>query len=528
MKYLSLAAAIAFAAARPAWAGDPTVQLDQAVQRVGTVAATTLRITGSIKYYDPEQSKVPGGEPRYGTDATFTQWRDVSGGRSRTEWHLDARRPYPVQWHYVEVIDAHQGFVFGKDSMLPIKPNLPDQQAGHVMSRTRVAINEREFLRTAPDLLQRMAQDRAHVARAADLPLGKTRLPALRYTTTFGDMVVGFDPKGGLPAMIRVRDYDPIQADSDFDLLLSDWRDVGGWRYPFEQRYVLNGKPVATVQLTSVQAEAAPAEAFDHPTVTAAAERPIATDSYQWFIRKQGFAVLMDSDAIYYDPQQSEGMKFVSLAPSVWLAAGGFYNSLVVELKDSLVVYDAPHEAHAQAVLAELARRFPGKRVSHLILTHHHMDHAGGLRSYGVAGATLVVGAGLKQHYADALRRPATLSLPVLNTPQARAALTTAKIIEVNGPFSLGDEDGVRAQAYPVLENLHADGMLFGYVPQARLGFVSDIWSPGLPLPPANTEPRENMVTLARSVQHWKLDPERFAGGHGSVDGYAPVAALLH
>ena len=528
---LSLAALLGLAGpAGAAPAAEPQALVARAVERIGPVTGPVLRITGSIQYHDPEQSRVPGGKPTFGGEAQFVQWRSLDGARSRTQWRMEALRPLPHKREYVELIDGGRGLVLGSDSMLPVKRDLTGEVSGHVMSRTRVAINQRELLRSAPDLLQRMARSPAQLAPAPAVTLGGSTLPALRYASAFGDMVVAFDPASGLPALIRQLDYDPIQADSDFDLRLADWREVAGWRYPFEQRYELNGKLVALVRLASVEAQPAPAGSFEHPALADAAEPAggrVATDSFQWFFRKQGFAVLVDSDAIYRDTRQPGGLRLEPMAPSVWLATGGYYNSLVVALKDSLVVYDAPHELHAQDLLAELARQFPGKPVSHLVLTHHHMDHAGGLRSYVAQGATLVVGAGMKAFYTEALRRPTTLGLPALRTPQARSALLAPKIIEADGPLSLGDEGGVQAQAYPVLENLHAQGMLFGYVPGARLGFVSDIWSPGRPLPPASSEPGQNLVTLARSVQHWKLVPDRFAGGHGTVDAYAPVAALL-
>jgi hypothetical protein len=83
------------------------------------------------------------------------------------------------------------------------------------------------------------------------------------------------------------------------------------------------------------------------------------------------------------------------LAEGVWLLGGGTHNSLLVAFKDYVAVVDAPNnEARSLAVIAEAARLVPGKPVQYVINTHHHFDHAGGLRTYlslilpGATGST--------------------------------------------------------------------------------------------------------------------------------------------
>ncbi len=39
-------------------------------------------------------------------------------------------------------------------------------------------------------------------------------------------------------------------------------------------------------------------------------------------------------------------------------------------------------------MLNKLDELWPGVPVSHLILTHHHFDHMGGIRTYAALGAT--------------------------------------------------------------------------------------------------------------------------------------------
>jgi hypothetical protein len=62
--------------------------------------------------------------------------------------------------------------------------------------------------------------------------------------------------------------------------------------------------------------------------------------------------------------------------------------------------------------------------------------------------------------------------------------------------------------------------MMIVYIPDAKLGIVTDLYVPGAP-PPSNTE----VAALVKGVDKWGIKPERFAGGHGSVGPYADVVA---
>ena len=63
-----------------------------------------------------------------------------------------------------------------------------------------------------------------------------------------------------------------------------------------------------------------------------------------------------------------------------------------------------------------------------------------------------------------------------------------------------------------------------GYVPAAQLGFVTDIWSPGRPR--CRRGRRPPCPRIINGVKKHGITPTKFAGGHGSVADYAPLAAL--
>jgi glyoxylase-like metal-dependent hydrolase (beta-lactamase superfamily II) len=179
---------------------------------------------------------------------------------------------------------------------------------------------------------------------------------------------------------------------------------------------------------------------------------------------------------------------------------------------------DAPiSDWHSTWVIAAAQNKYPGKKVKYLVLTHHHSDHAGGIRAYAAEGATLVVGKGAAAHYQR------VLALPFTRNPDLAAKdLGRTPIVEVTDRHVL--TDGTReVHAYLVENNGHSDSMLIGYVPAAQLGFVTDIWSPGAPLSEKLTP---GQAAVVATVKKAGIAPQKFAGGHGSVADYAPLAAL--
>jgi hypothetical protein len=65
--------------------------------------------------------------------------------------------------------------------------------------------------------------------------------------------------------------------------------------------------------------------------------------------------------------------------------------------------------------------------------------------------------------------------------------------------------------------------MLIRYIPDARLGFCTDLWSPGRNQ--LGDKPTPAQADVVATVKKLGLKPERFTGGHGTVDSYAERAA---
>jgi len=509
-------------AIRPAGPDSP---IERALAALGgadkLAAATAISIKGSVKHWEPEQSVKPGGEMRLAGESTFVQHRAFADGITRTEWLRKMAYPAPREYKFTELVTPVAGLVEGVDSTAVPKSATPTDPPRHAMSGVRLAAALRELERTSPRIVFDMKSDPSKVSAGSELVINGHGVPALRYQTGGATLMVAFDPATGLPSRIRSMDADTIYGDSTYDLVLSDWRDVGGIKVAHTQSYELNGREVIHIQLDEVQLNPtiAPAALEIPADLVAGAPAPAIGDvPYQWVIRRQFIGTYLDSDAISYDPKATESLHLVDVATGVSQVSGGSHNSLVVEMADHVVVFDAPiGEVQSRFTLGAIHSRYPAKPIKYLVLSHHHMDHIGGARSFVAEGAIVIVPAGSGAHIEKMFAAPHKLDGDALERSPHKA-----EVIEVEDKKVL--TDGKRTIEILRFDNPHVDGMLLSYVADARLGFVVDVWSPGRDKLGDELTPAQAAVVAA--VKRLSSAPERFAGGHGSFADYAPLAAL--
>jgi glyoxylase-like metal-dependent hydrolase (beta-lactamase superfamily II) len=205
----------------------------------------------------------------------------------------------------------------------------------------------------------------------------------------------------------------------------------------------------------------------------------------------------------------------VELAPGVWRAEGGTHHSLVVEQGNTLLVVEGPlSSARSNAVLDTLRSRFPGKRVSGVVATHHHWDHSGGLRAYMARGIPVIahprnlafarsVGSARKTVARDAISRGGA----------APAPRTTGDSLSLGSGAS-------RVILLPIASD-HVEGILAAWVPSAGIVFTSDVLSPQPNQPLAAPGSKE----LAAFAKAKGITPTKYVGGHGVVVDWSAVEA---
>ena len=499
--------------AMPVPATSPQDLVGAAYAAMGGDKLKTLSLRAQLEQFDPGESYSVSDPAKPDTGVSdLAQSRDFQRGFVRNEWV----RPKPddgTKRTYTEIITPTAGYVIGNDATngrLP-KRTVKGTQPEHTMSGRRLTATLRELER--PFIVMEMKRHPDRLTATGDQTVAGKTYPAVQYRDDYGAFIVMFDPATNLPVRVRTLDWDALEGDSSFDSEYSDWRDVGGAKIALHTFYTLNGMKVGDLKLSNIMVNPVlPPTNFNIPQAiltSAAKPAPAKATPYQWIIRRQFTGFYYDSDAMYTD--DLDALKLVDVAPNVSQTQGGTHNTLFIATNSYLIAVEAPNDDGQAIQSIDMARkRYPGKPIRYLILTHHHVDHVGGMRTYAAEGAAIVMGKGNGDYFRKVLGRPETLN------PNAPKKALTPRVVEVDGKWSVND-GGREVDAY-VVDNPHAAGMLIVYVPDAKLGIVTDLYVPGAPV-----ASNAMVAALVKGVDKWGIKPERFAGGHGSVGPYADV-----
>jgi len=274
--------------------------------------------------------------------------------------------------------------------------------------------------------------------------------------------------------------------------MFTRWQDAGGGvRLPRQLDLAVNDRLQSNIVVTAATVGAVPDSLFVIPDTIAARAQRLTPGAPP--------------------PPAAPPVTLVELAPGVWRAEGGTHFSLIVEQPTQLVVVEAPQNAaRTQSLLDTLRARFPQKRVGVVVNTHHHWDHAGGLRAAMAAGLPI-----LTQRRNVAFVRGIATARKTLAPDALTRRAPVPPVRAVDDTVTLGTGDS-RVVVYR-LPTTHAEGMLAAYVPAARLLFTSDVLTPSANLPALGSG---EITALARTRG---IAIERVVGGHGGIASWPDV-----
>jgi len=212
------------------------------------------------------------------------------------------------------------------------------------------------------------------------------------------------------------------------------------------------------------------------------------------------------------------------LAEGVYYLTGGSHHSVAIEMSDYIVLVEAPlDEARSLALIAKIKETIPNKPVRVVVNTHHHFDHAGGLRTFVDEGATIVTHDMNRRYYEWAWAAPR-----MLNPDRLARSGKAPRFQTFTDKHEIAD--GTRTvEIHRIANSPHHEGLAMVYLPREKLLIEADAYTPGADsapavapsTPPAPAGPAPSpianptAINLHENIRRLRLKVERIAALHG-------------
>ena len=178
------------------------------------------------------------------------------------------------------------------------------------------------------------------------------------------------------------------------------------------------------------------------------------------------------------------------VADGVWHLRGGSHHSALIEFDEFLALIEAPHsEARTLAVIEHARGLQPEKPLQYVVNTHHHFDHAAGIRAAVSEGLTVITHE-INQPFFEALvarqhtieqdalaRNPQPLNIEAVIADDVYELSSGRRTLEISR--IVGDQ--------------HSDGIVMAYLTRERILFEVDSFSPGASAAPFAAALLENI-----------------------------------
>ncbi|HZI11904.1 MAG TPA: MBL fold metallo-hydrolase [Myxococcus sp.] len=466
----------------------------------------TLQTSGAR--YAAGEGFLPESALRIANTYTATVTQDVRGDNLNIHYRRTLRFfGFDVPQEYSEIVRGNLGYLQGSDNFFG-GPN-----GANMLSDRMAAVRKQQRLLNPHLLLREVA---ANGSLASD---GGVALldGSLHHLVVLQDSVhpitLYVNASTGRISRLSTVESDPLHRDVPVDVHYVGWLPVaGGPLFPSQVYLSLNGNVVhlESRQSVAVNGTLNPT-LFDFPT--GASPTYVAEDAVRGATSHQ-FHMVFSSVGVPNDGLQTQ-VTPEELAPGVFHLRGGSHHSMAIVQSNGIILVEAPlYQDRSEALLRWVKATFPDRPITHVISSHFHEDHSAGLRTFVPEGARIVVGAPSADFFRHIFQAPSTVRADALSRKPTPANLLT---VPVGG--SVRFEDSTRPVVAYHVANSHAGDLLMVYLPNERLLFSSDIYSPGLPpFPPGPAE-------LHRAItETYRIQVSTIAGAHGGTGPFSDLA----
>lgn len=358
---------------------------------------------------------------------------DLAGGRMRLQQHRQA------QFAFSMANDVRQNMVLDGDIAFNVDASGKASRAPETAGRDR-----RIEMLDNPVAIVRAALDPG--ARVSHLR-SESKVQLVDLTTAKGDqLTLVVDAATHLPASVRWMSSSDNLGDIHNETFFEDYETAGGLKLPKQYLTKIDFRQYTTsdihVSKNTVDGDAGNLAA---PAAVASAKPPVA-------------------GPITANP--------VAVAKGVWwLQSSGNHSSTLYEFADHMTLFEAPSSAAQARVLIDAARSLvPSKPLTEIIISHHHFDHTGGLRTVIAEGLAIISHKDNEQYFRELAARKATLH------PDELARHPRPLKFRGVGARAVLKDSSMEVQLYQMKDNIHSGLNLVAWVPRYRLLSQSDLF----------------------------------------------------